>query len=96
MTGDNANNPAIPCLLLPFPQRRLLTLACFGGRTMGIHDRDWYQAEQRMRRQRESVEFSRAAKWAMFRAGAFRTLVNCLAVYGAMTLLLRVIKWFSG
>jgi hypothetical protein len=63
---------------------------------MSMHDRDWYQAEQRARRQRERVDFSRSAKWAMFRQGAMATVINCLAVYGALHLFLRVFRWFSG
>lgn len=63
---------------------------------MGMHDRDWYRAEQHQKRIRERIEFSRSAKWAMFRQNAASTVINSLAVYGALHLLLRVVKWASG
>lgn len=63
------------------------------GVLMGIEDRDWYRAERRMQRKHESVRFSRAAQWALFRVNAWRTVVYCLAIYGGLHLLLRVFTW---
>lgn len=63
---------------------------------MGIHDRDWYREEQRLRRQRERDASDRSASWSVFRSGALSTVINCLAVYGALHLILRLVRWASG
>lgn len=70
---------------------------------MGIEDRDWYREAQRERRaleaRRERLGLMRArtaSEWAAIRLAFWRTVVNSLAVYGALHLFVRVVRWASG
>jgi hypothetical protein len=83
---------------------RLVTFRLFRGKqTMGVQDRDWYREAQRerarmeIRRQRLGAMRARSSsRWASIGATVWRTAVNCLAVYGALHLALRLLRGVVG
>lgn len=77
---------------------------------MGVQDRDWYREHHRKLREQENSKWyqaklfrgrarSDASSYApdVKPVGALvQSVIYCFAVFGAVTLLVRAIKWLSG
>ena len=64
---------------------------------MGMHDRDWYREWWKARREHEGDGATKmTGSENSLVSVLFRTVVNCLAIYGATNLLIRAIRAYKG